>query len=219
MNVELIFNMGFFIFSVAFAVIIILMLIALFVAWRISCNSKNRYMISVISIVTASKSKKDLEILENMKSEYERYRGSGFSYMGCSQINSELVSRLRDKSYEKFYKSKLEKPSYIADIVERVNRIWVEQLSFTDEKMQETFENIMELSHDASSKAKAGEVVSYLKNEITAFNAFCNGRIYEKDVEITNVKSELKKHRMKWYFTILGWVLGVISSIYTIFHL
>ena len=219
MNVDSIFNIAFLIFSVAFVLFFVILGIAVLVAWFIAKNNKKRYKIAVIKIITAAKKKKDTEILASMKSEYENYRKSVFSDLGCCQLNCELVSELRGSMYMTYYRDELKNASIVADTIERINFIWNDELTFTDEKIQKTFDQIVNLSYDAKTKQDAEAVVSELKTDITSFNSFCNGRIFEMNNKLVDMEYKLKKHNIKIFFAWLGWIVGLVSGIVTIFHL
>ena len=219
MNTELILDLAFLVFSITFALFFVIIGIAIGIAWIVSKNNKKKYKVAVIKIISAAKKKKDSEVLASMKSEYVAYRGSSFSYLGCLQLNCELISELRSTKYKLYYKEELKNSGSVADVIERINAIWNDELTFSDEKINNTFDQIINLSHDSVTKEKAISIVSDLKNEITAFNSFCNGRIFEMNGKISDMEFRMKKHNIKTFFAWLGWIVGFVSGVVTIFHL
>ena len=161
--------------------------------------------------------KKDDEILYSVKCEYENYRKARCSYLKSYELNGELVSELRRLKYKDYYKDELKNANTVADTIERIDKIWKDELTFTDEKMQKIFENIINLSHNAQTKKDAETVVNELKTGITSFNSFCDGRIYEMNSKLVEMKYKLQKRKINAFFTWIGWIVGIVSGLITIF--
>lgn len=220
MNIDLISSIGFTIFAIAYALFIIVF-IFLFAVSFVSYHIYERlYKISIINILLSNPTKNDQELIESINSEYIVYNNArlfSFSHLKINIINSKLISELRNNKYKKYYNIHKIKSNDIANKLERINKLIYEKMNFQESDIIQIINEIQHLSVIKSDEKKINEIIEKIKINFISCQEFCNGRIYEKDNQINTLENRLKKHQMNRFLSWLGWIIGIISGIITIF--
>lgn len=180
---------------------------------------QRNYKIALINIISSNFGKKDFELKESIKNEYTNYRNrkiNGFSYFNIETINSKLISELRNEKYKKYYKSQKIKNNDIANKLERINKLIIEEQTFEEDIVQ-IINNAQSLSVKEYEENKRNKLVEDIKIKFSSCIMFYNGRIYEKDIKINDLENQLKKYKIGKIFSWIGWIIGVISGIVTIY--
>lgn len=219
MNTDSIFSIAYLLIGIGF-IFALLIIVCLFIAGFISSGIyESNYKKSVINIIKSNPSKKDTELVDCIKNEYTNYRKSkitAFSYFDIDTINSKLISDLRSDNYKKYYKERI-KNNDIANKLERVNKIIKDELNFKEDDINEIVKSIQSLSVAKTDENEINELANKIKIKFLSCISFCNGRIYEKDIDIYNLNNKIKRGKIGNFFSWVGWIIGIISGIVTIY--
>ena len=219
MNVDLIFSIAYLLIGIGFIFALLIMVTLVIAGFVASSIYEHNYKRAVINVIKSNPTKKDTELVDCIKNEYTNYRKSkinAFSYFDIDTINSKLISELRNDNYKKYYKEKI-KNNDIANKLERVNKIIKDERNFKEDDINEIINSIESLSVAKIDENKINELINRIKIKFSSCISFCNGRIYEKDIDIYNLNNKLKRGKVGNFFTWVGWIIGIISGIVTIY--
>lgn len=205
--------------SIGFVFAILLIIFLVISSLIVGGICQRNYKIALINIISSNFEKKDFELKESIKNEYANYRNrniNGFLYFNIETINSKLISELRNEKYKRYYKSQKIKNNNIANKLERINKLIIEEQTFEEDIVQ-IINNAQSLSVKEHEENKRNKLVEDIKIKFSSCIMFYNGRIYEKDIKINDLENQLKKYKIGKIFSWIGWIIGVISGIVTIY--
>lgn len=216
MNGELLTSIAVVIFSIAFLLAMIFIFGVLITVFACSHIYAKEYKKSVINIVVSGNGKKDSELYNSIEAEYVRYRNrriNASSYMEAWVINSQLISELHSDKYKKYHEDLKGKRNDVVLRLERINNLIKERTLFQEEKLSELLDDIKKCSCEDKSK----EIISEKTNTLFQTCIFwCNGRLFEKDIVIENLKYDIKKMKTSKMISNVVAFVGFVSSIITI---
>lgn len=219
MNTDSFFSIAFLLFSISVIIAVVIMIILVVLGLVCSYIYEISYKKAVINIILSNLTKQDQNLLQSIRTEYTNYRSTkinAFSYLSIERINSTLTSELRNDKYKRYYTSQIINANDIANKLERVNQLIIEEQSFNPDEISKIVNDIQALSVTKGEEKKVSDLIARIKIRFFSCLAYCDGRIYEKDITIYNLEHELKKNRINKFLCWLGWIIGVISGIITI---
>lgn len=201
-------------FSTAFLIFMLLVVVVIVSGYVLSKISEKKYKRAIIKIILGSNTKKESEKLESIKNTYQNYIINGsFSYLAILDINAKLIAELRDETYKKYYKGNKDVIEKDISELERLNKLLRDEFSYSDQKLNNVLSEVKLLSTDECKSEKAcGEI----KVLYSALISYCDGRIFEKQNEIMEKETEIKKIKSNRWFNRIGWIVGIVSGILTI---
>ena len=220
MNIDSIFKIGFTFFSITYTLFVILIITILVLSYISSYIYESLYKKAIINILNSDIKKTDHDLITSIKTEYTNYRNSkisAFAYLNIDVINSKLISELRNEKYKKYYSKQNINNINIADNLEKLNKKIRDELSFQEDDINIIIKDIQSLTNTKTNINKINEIVEKIRIRFSACIAFCNGRIYEKDIIINDLNRKLKRGKIGKLLTWIGWIIGIISGIITIF--
>jgi len=209
-----IFTVVFIIFMAGAFLFLVFMIAA---SYAIAFKQEKRYKRALISILkNNSKSENNLyDYIDSVNNEYNTYKSSRliFKSKKKTDLNNELTSALRNGEYLKYSnKEKIDNSENLAQLLQKINSsiTLIESGDYAN-KIEEKLGLIENLESIELEK-----MLNEIKIDFTSFVKFMEGRLFEKDIRITNLENEknsiLKKK--KWAFTFA--IIGFIGSIITI---
>ena len=216
MNGELLTSIAVFIFSVAFLLAMIFIFGVLITVFVCSYLYAKEYKKAVINILECGNGKKDSELYNSIEAEYVRYRNrriNASSYMEACVINSQLISELNSDKYKKYHEDLKGKRNDVVLRLERINNLIKERTLFQEEKLSELLNEIKKCPYED----KARETIAEKTNTLFQTCIFwCNGRLFEKDIVIENLKYDIRKMKTSKIISNVVAVVGLVSGIITI---
>ena len=170
----------------------------------ISKKSEEKYQNDVF-IALKSNCKFDI-LKENVQQIYQTYTTKISGYLNVYALNNRLIEKIRDKKIDKNLSEKdiIKYCKLLTDL----NTSFSDDYIYSDEKLGVLLNKINDY-----------DIKNELKLMVYCVNEYNNGRIREKEIEISNLKVKKKNRTI---ITIIGYISGIIgfiSSIVTIFHL
>lgn len=205
--------------AIGFVMILLIMTVLIITSLSVSSIYQRNYKVALINIISSNFTKKDSELKESIKSEYTNYRNrkiNAFSYFNIEALNSKLISELRNEKYKKYYRSQKIKNNDIANKLERINKLIIEEQTFEEDIVQ-IIDNLQSLYVKEHEENKRNNLVEDIKIKFSSCVMFYNGRIYEKDIKINDLENKLKKYKTGKIINWIGWIIGVISGFVTIY--
>lgn len=209
-----IFTVIFIIFMLGAFLFLVFMIAA---SYAIAFKQEKRYKRALISILkNSSKSENNLyDYIDSVNNEYNTYNSSRLIFKSKKKtaLNNELTSALRNGEYLKYSNKKIDNSENLAQLLQKINSsiTLIESGDYAN-KIEEKLGLIK-----SSGSIELEKTLNEIKIDFTSFVKFMEGRLFEKDIRITNLENEkisiLKKK--KWAFTFA--IIGFIGSIITIF--
>lgn len=220
MDIDSFFKVGFTLFSITYTLFLILIVSVIISGYISSYIYESLYKKAIINILRSNKKKPDCDLITSIKTEYLSYRNSkisAFAYLSIDVINSKLISELRNDKFKKYYGKSNIKNIDISDSLERLNKKIQDELSFQEDDINLIINDIQSLSNVRTDINKINEIIEKIKIKFSSCIAFCNGRIFEKDIKIVDLERKLKRGRIGKALSWIGWIIGIVSGLITIF--
>ena len=166
-----------------------------------SSKSERKYKINVIKAVLENNSYDNVKKVENAYSLY-KIRSWLTKQYGIIEINQKIVEEIRTGDYKKYYKKEIINSSKTIEKLEIIIKTLEGKIKFDDEKTNDLYDG---LSKVISTEHQP--VLSNFKEYMLHILSFNKGRLYEKEIRISELERKVKKQ------TIIGVVLGIISFI------
>lgn len=183
----------------------------------VSKLNEKKYKISIIKIILSDDFDTETDKIESIINTYTNYKTkSDFSYLNFDEINSRLIQDLRDDTYKKYYKNPdIIEQNKIIDFT-RLNKKIKDKFQFKDERVEQM---LLLVNQSLLSPENKTELCESIRSFVGSVFSFCDGRIFEKEQELSKKNFEIDKLTKKKWYTRISWIvglLGFISSIITI---
>ena len=167
--------------------------------------SMKKYKRLVLDIISEEDYKNALQILEDEFQKYILYDCTFENTIGL------IVSDLRNGRYLKYYSKPLNKPFELAKKIDTVLKLYRDKSRYGQIDLMKLAN---ELGFD-TKEAMTEQTASFVYGRM---RTFFNGMLHAKDKEIDELNKKLIKTSIGKILAWLGWSVGIISGIITIWQ-